>query len=443
MKEKTIDVSLRSMIRECSINPNMAFDIFNEIGLSNRETIHDTFKYKKFNDDFISIVSVYCDEHQFVGSIKPSYDHYINRLLQLLNIDIDITKLTEDELTKLLLDRINILKNIKKSEELKQEFPLLYKDLIDGRNYYDSLQKLKKYNQQECKDGEHYYYSCALKKKLSNFIKTQVEMYTRYVKKRDNLKEKYENTSFNIYIRKYFDLNKLALFVAHNYLLVCESSNDRSEMKKYLDKVEMYLDNYKVDKDVIIHSDNGKEININVIKKRVEDIKYRLNNSNSTVDWILIPKGRNFNTTKKNKSTIVKTTIMNHKEIEQLQKFGKEKNSFYDSTNYIAKVVGLGKYKGYIGYIYENGKVILDMEYDDNRPYTAKGNAIYVISVCDFEELSRLSKQCLRNDSRVSRYCHVGNWKDIINDIIEKEASEIDKYNSNLLIKRLKRKALY
>ena len=47
MKEKTIDVSLRSMIRECNINPNMAFDIFNEIGLSNRETIHDTFKYKK------------------------------------------------------------------------------------------------------------------------------------------------------------------------------------------------------------------------------------------------------------------------------------------------------------------------------------------------------------------------------------------------------------
>lgn len=443
MKEKTIDISLKSMIRECSINPNMAFDIYNDIGFINRENIHSIFKYKKFNDDFISNLSVYCNETQFTGSIKPSYDYYINRLLQLLNVDIDITKITEDELTTILLKRIELLRTIRKENELRYNFPLLYKDLIDGRNYFNSLQKVKNYNQQQYKDGEHYYYSCALKKNLKKFVETQSEMYTRYIKKRNLLKEKYENTSFNEQIRKYFDFNKLALFIVYNYLVVCESSNDKLEIKQYLKKINLYLNNPTIDKNVIIYSDDNKEININTIRKGVEEILYRLNSDNRKVDWILIPKGRELRTLKKKNNTVTRTTIMNYKEIEKLQTIGKEKNLFYESTNYIARVVGLGKYKGYVGYIYPNGNVILDMEYDENRPYTAKGNAIYIMSVCDFEELSKLSKQLLRNDPRVKRYCHVGKWQNIINDIVEKEASESDIYNSNLLIKRLKRKASY
>ena len=134
---------------------------------------------------------------------------------------------------------------------------------------------------------------------------------------------------------------------------------------------------------------------------------------------------------------------MNYKEIEQLQEVGRDKNNFYESTNYIAKVVGLGKYNGYVGYIYENGEVILDMEYDDDRPRTAKGNAIYNLNVVDFETLSKLDKQKLIKHPRVKRFCHVGNWKETVSDIIERPALEEEVYNSHLLVKRLKRKASY
>ena len=228
----------------------------------------------------------------------------------------------------------------------------------------------------------------------------------------------------------------------HNYLLVCETSNDREEINEYLKKVVMYLRNPKIDRGVKIHTDNNVEINIDTVLNRVDRIRDRLNKDNREVDWVLIPKGRDYKkVTQQQKTTRI--TIMNYKDIEELRKIGKEKNSFYESTNYIAKVIGLGKYKGYIGYIYKNGQVILDMEYDENRPYTAKGNAIYIMSVCDFENLSKLSKQKLQKDPRVKRYCHIDGWQERINDIVKKEATEVDEYNSNLLVKRLKRKALY
>ena len=442
MKKKTIEFSLKSMIRECSINPKLAFEIFNDISLRNRENIHDVFKYKKFNDDFVSSLAVYCDENQFIGAVKPSYEFFIERLIQLLNVDVNLDKVTDDELTTILLNRIDFLKKIRRERDLREHFPLLYKDLIDGRNYYNSLQKFKKRDPQRHTDGEYYYYSCALKKNLQNFINTQVDMYSRYVKNRNKLKEKYENTTFNHLIKKYINLDKLALFMIHNYLLVCETSNDREEINEYLKKVVMYLRNPKIDRGVKIHTDNNVEINIDTVLNRVDRIRDRLNKDNREVDWVLIPKGRDYKkVTQQQKTTRI--TIMNYKDIEELRKIGKEKNSFYESTNYIAKVIGLGKYKGYIGYIYKNGQVILDMEYDENRPYTAKGNAIYIMSVCDFENLSKLSKQKLQKDPRVKRYCHIDGWQERINDIVKKEATEADEYNSNLLVKRLKRKALY
>ena len=155
------------------------------------------------------------------------------------------------------------------------------------------------------------------------------------------------------------------------------------------------------------------EINIREIYKKINEIKKRINND-SMISWILIPKDRSYKTVKKDRKTSVKVTIMNYEKIEKLHKLGTEKNNYYESTNYKAKVIGLGKYKGSIGYIYENGEVVLDTEYNEEKPYTASGNAI-----------------------------HTKNWQDKLDKITKREATENDKHNSYLLIKRLKRKALY
>ena len=84
------------------------------------------------------------------------------------------------------------------------------------------------------------------------------------------------------------------------------------------------------------------------------------------------------------------------------------------------------------------------MEFDPNRTKsTATGNAIYNLNVCDFETLSRLTKKQLQQNPKVKKLCHIGNWQEKVDKIIQRDATEIDEYNTNLLIKRLKRKALY
>lgn len=443
MNKKTLDIPLKSLIRECSLNPKLSFEHFNYFALKNRDNIHDIFKYKKFNNDFVSYISVYSDDNHFMGGFIPSYNHYLDQLIKILNANVSSNIKDDEELTRILFERINVLKGIKKESQLRYEFPLLYRDLIDGRKYYNSLQYFKKKEPTRYSDGEHYYYSCALMKSMKNFIPTQVKMYKRYIEDRYKLKEKYDITRFNSYIKKNFDLNKLSMYIIHEYLCACEISNDRSEIITYLEKIELYLNNNILDKTVKVYTDTGIEINYDLIKSRAEAIKNRIKSNDSIVNWVLIPRDRDYKKVGKSSTTKARTTLMNHKEIEKLHKVGTEKNSFYQKTNYVAKAVGLGKYKGYVGYIYENGEVILDMEYMQERPSTAKGNAIYNMYVSDFENLSKQSKRVLQNDSRVKRFCHVGNWKETINEIIEREPTESDKYNTNVLIKRLKRKALY
>ncbi len=442
MKKKILDIPLKMMIRECSLNPNLSFENFNYFALKNRDNIHDIFKYKKFNNDFVSIITVYADDNNFADKFMPSYEFFINQLIEILNANVPVNMEDNEKLTEILLKRLEILADIKNEKQLKESFPLLYRDLVDGRRYFNSLQYLKNNNSDKYYDGEHYYYSCALKKSLKNFIPTQVKMYKRYILDRNQLKDKYTQTSFNSYIKRNFDMNKLAMFIAHEYLCECEVSNNRSEIVYYLEKIDKYLKNNKLNKNVKIYTDSGVEINLNVIYKRINEIKKRINND-SMLNWILIPKDRSYKTVKKDKKTSVKVTIMNYEKLEKLHKLGTEKNNYYESTNYKAKVIGLGKYKGYIGYIYENGEVVLDTEYNEEKPYTAAGNAIYIMYANNFEELSKKSKTELQNDSRVKRLCHTKNWQDKLDIITKREATENDKYNSSLLIKRLKRKALY
>ena len=82
------------------------------------------------------------------------------------------------------------------------------------------------------------------------------------------------------------------------------------------------------------------------------------------------------------------------------------------------------KYKGYIAYIYSNGEVILDYEYNSDIVSSASGNAIYHMSITDFLALSREDKGSLRDNPRVERIIHSKNWMDRVNSIITREGTE-------------------
>ena len=440
MEEKTVDLSLMTLIRECAIRPELGQDIFYDFCFANRENIHEVFKYKKFNEDFTSRVSCYRKDGQLIGTIRPCYEEFLEKLVYILNIPVRGKIKDNDDLTKTMLERLEVLKSISTENELRLEFPMLYKDLQDGRRYFNDLQKIRRqehYDEEQFASGEHYYYGCALKKSLPNFIKTQAVQYERYITDRSKLRELQESKSYNNLFRKYFDVEKFYFYTMHEYLRKCEGSKDRVEIKKYLDLFETYL-NSNHRKDITITTDEGIKVDYDNLIKRYNNLRRIVSDNSSLVDWVLVPEGRKLDrVTKEGES---KVTLMNIEEINRLRSLGERKRVFYESSPYIAKAIGLRRYRGYIAYIYKNGEVILDREYNEDSPSTALGNAIYIMKADKFESLSKLDKQNLRKHPEVTHWNHTNTWMNRVQLVIEREGTPLEEESSKALVKRLQTK---
>lgn len=90
-----------------------------------------------------------------------------------------------------------------------------------------------------------------------------------------------------------------------------------------------------------------------------------------------------------------------------------EKKELYDSSDPFFRVKGRDTFDGYIGFVYSNGRVVLDKFYDDAESgKLADGHAIYAMSIQEFYELSRLSKSQIIRSKLCNRYIHKGNWMD-------------------------------
>jgi len=440
MEERTVDLSLYTLVRECLLDPNLMKDVFYMFSLSNRENVHEIFKYKKFNDDFTDRVTCYRKDGELIGTVRPCYDEFLEKLVRILNIPTRGKVTDSVELDKKMRERLEILKNISSESELLMEFPLLYKDLNDGRRYYNDVQKLRRqenYDEEAFASGEHYYYGCALKKSLPNFIKSQSLQYERYINDRNKLKELQESKSYNGIIRKYFNIDKFYMYTIHEYLRRCEGTKDKEEIKKYLKLVEDYLNGSR-DKSVSFKTDEGIKIDYDNIMKRYNNLKRIVSDNSSFVDWILVPEGRDYSRVEKKEEAQV--TLMSLEEINRLRGLGEVKRNFYETSPYLAKAIGLRRYHGYIAYIYENGKVILDREYIPEHPATALGDAIYVMKAIDFENLSKLDKQVLMKHPKVGRMIHSKKWKERVQLVIDYEGSEEEKQDAVQLVKRLQEK---
>lgn len=462
-----VDLSLNTIVRECAKNTkaSMIEKYIKDIAHANSILIHDIFRYKKFQYDFSDHLSCINDGKQTIGFIGPSYDEFLKKIIVILNVQEKVNVEDNQDLTDKLNSRIALLSSIKTEEELHREFPHIYNDLVEGRKYLTQIEQLER--EQPSQDNyyeelKHYYYACGLKRSLERFITTQTEVYRRFVNKRFKYKDQVEQTNYNSYLTKYFDVNKIALYTAYSYLMSYDKISEDDDKEKCLEIIERYMkSNY--DKTVAVKTEYENKtitfkdvIELYVTKKYsnnpqlstrmdAESImkKYQeLNNKQqeSLVDWIIIPNGRSLDdVTIRNDSTIrqIKLTEV---EKEELRSKGKRKETFYETTNYIAKAVGILRNKGYVAYIYSNKEVLLDTEYDDKKPKSAIGNAIFNFKVEDFETLSKLDKSVLRKHPKVGRIIHAKNWEDRVRKIIDKKGTKEDEQKVKELVKRLSKK---
>ena len=90
------------------------------------------------------------------------------------------------------------------------------------------------------------------------------------------------------------------------------------------------------------------------------------------------------------------------------------KKEFYGATTPIIVLRGKDTFKGYMGYVYANGVVLLDKLYENQltlRP--AEGEALYVMNLIDFFKLSKYHKiELITGNYDIKRIVHAGNWQD-------------------------------
>lgn len=426
-------------------------------------------EYASLNDNLFSIIKNEDKINEIINSKNKLVEEYIKEVKNNSNNLSDTSKIINEKKISFILQlnsssSLQILKNKFKllyERQLLEEFPEIYKKFQDSKNYIKYLKDEKKILDGELEDNKNnalifkqidleiddlnnkrdtyrkYIRRCGIASNYSKYIDKQITLYESFISNRSLL---IKDTSFDNLVDLYLDKDKVYLYLMNEYLKRIASCDERNEIKNYINLVERYLCLVK-NKDTSILVDN-KVINLENIKEKLKIIKWKFAHDVIILDWSLAHDGHDSHDSKSIKSVnrkIARRIALSSEEIERLKSIGEERNDFYDNTNYSARANGLDKNLGYTAYIYPNGKVILDKEYDEKRTSTAIGNAIYVLTAINFEALSKLDKANLRKHPDVQRIVHSANWQERVQRIIDIEPTEESLEDTKKLIKRLKK----
>lgn len=423
-------------------------------------------EYASLNDNLFSIIKNEDKINEIINSKNKLVEEYIKEVKNNSNNLSDTSKIINEKKISFILQlnsssSLQILKNKFKllyERQLLEEFPEIYKKFQDSKNHIKYLKDEKKILNGELEDNKNnalifkqidleiddlnnkrdtyrkYIRRCGITSNYSKYIDKQITLYESFISNRSLL---IKDTSFDNLVDLYLDKDKVYLYLMNEYLKRIASCDERNEIKNYINLVERYLCLVK-NKDTSILVDN-KVINLENIKEKLKIIKWKFAHDVIILDWSLAHDGHDSKSIKSVNRKIARRIALSSEEIERLKSIGEERNDFYDNTNYSARANGLDKNLGYTAYIYPNGKVILDKEYDEKRTSTAIGNAIYVLTAINFEALSKLDKANLRKHPDVQRIVHSANWQERVQRIIDIEPTEESLEDTKKLIKRLKK----
>ncbi len=180
--------------------------------------------------------------------------------------------------------------------------------------------------------------------------------------------------------------------------------------------------------------------NIDISKRSAQEtVSYLLQkfreDKELAAEWEFIPKGPVLESSSALKST--SGTSIPISEDEQVRRMLIGRN-YLENSNYLFKLYGVNKFKGYIGYIYPNETVIFEKYYEnDNTKKVAHSSATYVMNLYNFMEMSKLSKmeiiRMMKSDAgvKIKRIFHrqdMDKWKSQV-----AQAIAGDDYNDSVI----------
>ena len=347
-----MDISLLELIKGCKKDGENELELFKSFKESNGNYVHEIFGTRKFGYNFTDKMTVYSDGKS-LGSIRPSYNEFIETVCDYLGVKYE-KNLSEKRLTKLLNGRLKKLETIEDEVVLLEEFPKIKSDHKVGRR--ELLKLHAKKSKGEMSDAEHnrrtrtFFYKCGIMINIDNLIKSQVNVYSKFIERREEYKKLISEKSYNGFISEHFNLDKVALFLAYNYLEACSKAKS-SDKELLLELVYNYLS-----------SDYDKSVSIKLPQKRIsfDDIQTKFSGMKKNlvvhVNWEIMPVKKSSYVNRGSGTSDRRTIILTKDEIDKLTEKGNAKNAFYDESNYVQMIVGTDS--TYVEYLYPNGVVV-------------------------------------------------------------------------------------
>lgn len=354
---------------------------------------------------------------------------------------------------------------IKTPEELKRKYPVLYDLYLDQIKFNEGIETYERVmnnphhsfeHKMECEKAcmeylREFYPEIDIKREVEFYHNFSLESFLVRMMKvvRDALMN--ADSIINLYQSAYLELNsfnpddkeKLDLFIAATFMKLVETPNFEDKQRylfhltnyfkenvetkitrtkiKFEEKKVTPLSLYERYKHILVSnpellavnfsSTDFKDMNQNEVEEFISAYL-----SDLSANWELLPHDdtsveRNVRESAKRKYR--KLSIEEQKlRQERLINLYTEKKTFYDSTDPYIRIKGKNVFDGYVGYIYSNGLVILEKFYSNvEEKKIADNEAIYVIRMGDFYELSRHSKSYLIANNLCNRVIHKKGWQ--------------------------------
>ncbi len=474
-----LEIDTETIIRECAANEDILKKEFKLLMKLYRDSIIRQTGFTKSNEFFF-------DKFRLITSYKTAETRiyispipFITKLKLYLGVTNPSVDFNDQTLYQELLAAVNKLNIIQTSQELRDNFPFIYKDLELSSTSVSQLETYKAKHRgnmtQAKKDNleEQYrlYHSFGLSLDFADFMRKQVRMYNNLVKKRQFIEGYVNRTPIDFSMFTGLDKEKFELYLADKYLIRAIQSEDDKEKQECIYYIATYIRETKTSK-VKIKNEEGREVTFNSLLRRYKkflqsnpiirpideprehfegyNIRHVENHVKkyffTDINWQIVPPGTEAELDRKVVESLNRQynyLSPEERELKILERYAlyERKRAFFDNSGYTHKFYGTESFEGYIAYIYENGEVLMEKFFSDyaNCLPTIE-EAIYNIKVVDFERLSRLSKPTLIKEKKCKRIIHRGNWESRSQAIIDRPITPESKEATKQLVLRLQPK---
>ena len=461
----TINIDVNTILNECASDKEQLKKELTSIRSMYTQKIIDIMGYSKSQHGFFGQL---CTRSRYKNSENEMYIDpvlFLVRLKEILGVDNPSVNFNDLVLKQQMRDKVSVLNQIKTPEDLKQQFPPIYKDYELSIRGYENIcetemlyaetrdENIKEKSKKLWKTFKGY----GLHSIFEKFMEKQCIAYRNYVERRTFVEGYCFRNPLDFENFKGLDKEKFELYMADKYLTRAYQAKTIGEAQKCLYYVTSYIREVKVS-NVSIKNDSGEEVTFRKILNRYKrllrnneklkpidedrskfigyNIKHVLNHLGkyygSSVNWTIVPNGdAGYDGDIKQKIIETMNRHYSHLSLEEKRRKVQEKYdiydrkvSFFENTKYVLKIYGISKFDGYVAFVYENGEILLERFFTDyTECMPAIGEAIYNLNIYNFEELSKYSKTKLIRDKSAKRILHTDNFEDKARIIIDREAT--------------------